>query len=291
MADELDFGDMDLDGADGARSFIVDLEGFEGPIDMLLAMARDQKVDLIHISILALADQYLAFVAEARRANLELAADYLVMAAWLAYLKSRLLLPVTESEDEPTGAEMAAALQFQLRRLEAMKEAGARLMARPRLGMAFFHRGAPERFGTETTTVFEVTLHDLLKAYGDARGRRRIDTLQIEPFELYTVDDALARIRTLLGSTPDWSSLAAFLPPDFHAGRMSGLVSRSAVAATFTATLEMVREGQLELRQEGTFGRIFVRAAPGTSPGGQTGRATDGDIGHGAPEGRETDEA
>ena len=259
MSDEFDFETGNGDAGDGG-SFIVDLDGFEGPIDMLLTMARDQKVDLVHISILQLADQYLAFVAEARRADLELAADYLVMAAWLAYLKSRLLLPATGGEDEPTGAEMAAALQFQLRRLEAMKDRGARLMARPQAGQAFFHRGAPQRFGTETTTVFDVTLHDLLKAYGDARGRRRIDTLRIEPFALYTVDDALTRIRSLLGGTPDWSNLAAFLPEDFHAGRMSGIVSRSALAATFAASLEMAREGHVQLRQDGVFGDIFVRA-------------------------------
>ncbi|MCP5368468.1 MAG: segregation/condensation protein A [Hyphomicrobiales bacterium] len=246
-----------------AEAFVVDLDGFEGPIDMLLAMARDQKVDLAHISILELADQYLAFVVEARKRNLELAADYLVMAAWLAYLKSRLLLPDLEAEDEPTGEEMAAALQFQMARLAAMQKVGARLMARPRLGQDFFHRGDPERFLADTQTVFEVTLYDLLKAYGGQLNRAKPETLRIEQFELFTVDDALQRLRRVLGSTPDWSSLEQFLPDEFHAGTLSPVVARSALASTFTATLEMAREGKLRLRQGETFGPIYVKAATG----------------------------
>jgi len=245
------------------ESFVVDLDGFEGPIDMLLSMARDQKVDLTQISIRELADQYLAFVAEARKRNLELAADYLVMAAWLAYLKSRLLLPDLDSEDEPSGEEMAAALQFQMRRLAGMQKAGEQLVARPRLGQDFFHRGDPERFATDTKTVFEVTLYDLLKAYGAQRSRAKPETLRIEQFELFTVDDALQRLRRLLGSTPDWSSLEQFLPPEFHAGSLSPVVARSALASTFTASLEMAREGRLRLRQSETFGPIFLKAASG----------------------------
>ncbi|MBT3305282.1 MAG: segregation/condensation protein A [Alphaproteobacteria bacterium] len=218
-------------------------------------LAREHKLDLTKISILALADQYLAFVAEARRTNLELAADYLVMAAWLAYLKSRLLLPDLGEEDEPTGDEMAAALAFQLRRLEAMQNAGPLLMARSRLGQDFFGRGEPEIFRSLLNPVLEVTLFDLLKAYGDQSRRAEGGTLHIESFEIYTVEDALRRLNSLLGSTPDWESLWQFLPEEM----MEGLVQRSAIASTFTASLELAREGKIKLRQSGPFGPIYLK--------------------------------
>ena len=241
---------------------LVDLDGFEGPIDVLLTLARDQKVDLTKISILQLADQYLAFVARARSVRLELAADYLVMAAWLAYLKSRLLLPEPEENDEePTGAEMAAALAFQLRRLEAMQEAGARLMARSLLGRDVFARGLPEPIEVVTNVTFETKLYDLLRAYGDIRAKAEgHQALQIAPMELYSVEVALERLRDQLGRMPDWQSLSAFLPPGVH----DGLVMRSALASTFVATLEMVREGQLLLRQSGPYAPIYLRKAPET---------------------------
>jgi len=238
-------------------AFVVDLDGYEGPIDVLLTLAREHKLDLTKISILALADQYLDFVAEARRSNLELAADYLVMAAWLAYLKSRLLLPDLGDEDEPTGEEMAAALAFQLQRLESMQDAGRKLMARSRLGQDFFARGAPETFRALLNPVLEVTLFDLLKAYGDQQRRAEGGTLHIESFEIYTVDDALHRLKSLLGSTPDWESLWQFLPE----GVLEGLVQRSAIASTFTASLELAREGKIKLRQSGPFGPIYLKAA------------------------------
>ena len=246
--------------------FIVDLEGYEGPIDVLLTMARDQKVDLTQISILALADQYLAFVAEARRANLELAADYLVMAAWLAYLKSRLLLPEMGGADEPSGEEMAAALQFQLQRLEAMQESGQRLMVRPRLGADFHGRGEPESFMAEAKSVYEVSLYDLLRAYADYKKRVATHVpLRIEPsYDLHSVEDALKRLRRLLGPTPGWASLWRFLPEDLR----EGLSSRSAVAATFVASLEMVREGQARLRQDQAYGPIYLRGADPDEGGG-----------------------
>lgn len=239
---------------------LVDLDGFEGPIDVLLTLARDQKVDLTKISILQLADQYLAFVARVRSVRLELAADYLVMAAWLAYLKSRLLLPEPETHDEqPTGQEMAAALAFQLRRLEAMQEAGVRLMARSLLGRDVFARGAPEPVEVITHATFETKLYDLLSAYGairvKAEGHR---ALQIAPMELYSVELALERLREQLGSMPDWMALSSFLPP----GLRDGLIMRSAIASTFVATLELVREGKLLLRQSGPYAQIFVRNAP-----------------------------
>jgi len=240
-------------------AFVVDLGGYEGPIDVLLSMAKDQKVDLTQISILALANQYLAFVEKLRARNLELAADYLVMAAWLAYLKSRLLLPELSDGDEPTGAEMAAALQFQLRRLEVMQNAGKNLMARPRLGQQFFGRGQPEVFRARVTTIYELTLFELLKAYGEQKQRKEgAGPLSIEAFEIYTVEDALGRLRKLLGPIPDWQNLWKFLPDELK----SGLVFRSAVASTFAATLELAKEGRAVIKQSDTFGPIHVRSKP-----------------------------
>jgi segregation and condensation protein A len=245
------------DRAADATAFVVNLDGFEGPIDVLLMLAREHKLDLTQISILALADQYLAFVTEARRENLELAADYLVMAAWLAYLKSRLLLPDLGEEDEPTGEEMAAALAFQLRRLEVMQESGQQLMGRNRLGREFFGRGAPETFRALLNPILEVTLYDLLKAYGDQSRRVEGGTLHIEAFEIHTVEDALRRLTSLLGSTPDWENLWQFLPESL----MEGLIARSAIASTFAASLELAREGKVKLRQSGPFGPIYLKAA------------------------------
>ena len=254
-----DFADAQDAGATPG-AFVVDLDGYEGPIDVLLTLAREHKLDLTKISILALADQYLVFVTKIRRANLELAADYLVMAAWLAYLKSRLLLPDLGEEDEPTGEEMAAALAFQLQRLEAMQNAGQTLMARTCLGQDFFPRGAPETFRALINPVLEVTLFDLLKAYGDQRRRIEGSTLHIESFEIFTVEDALHRLKSLLGSTPDWESLWRFLPE----GVLEGLVQRSAIASTFAASLELAREGKIKLRQSGPFGPIYLKpAGPG----------------------------
>ena len=251
-------------------AFIVDVGGFEGPIDVLLALAREQKVDLAQISILKLADQYLAFIADVRKANLELAADYLVMAAWLAYLKSRLLLPDSGFDEEPTGEQLAAALAFQLRRLEAMQEAGARLMARARKGRDFFGRGAPEHFPIITTEVYQDTLYDFLKAYAEHKRRRDSSTLTIEAYELYTVEDALRRIRNMLGGSFEWESLWRFLPPDMG----DGIVARSALASTLTACLELAREGKISVRQTGVFGPIYVRALPeGPGAGGAGPRA------------------
>lgn len=253
------------DGGDRAEPaealFRVDVEGYEGPIDVLLTLARNQKVDLTQISILELADQYLAFVIEARRTNLELAADYLVMAAWLAYLKSRLLIPDLSGEDEPTGEEMAAALAFHLQRLESMQTAGARLLARSRLGRDFLARGAPEPLVGVIKTVLDASLYELLKGYGEMTRRATGDTLRIEAWNLYSVDDALTRLRRLLGAAPDWESLWHFLPE----GLVAGLETRSALAATFAASLEMAREGRLKIRQSGAFGPIYLRASDGNS--------------------------
>ena len=236
---------------------VVDLEGYEGPIDVLLALARKQKVDLLHISILQLADQYLAFIAEARRLRLEIAADYLVMAAWLAYLKSRLLIPQQEEDDEPSGPEMAEALAFQLRRMEAMQQAGTNVMLLPRLGRDVFSRGSPEGVKIRRVPVYDLSLYELLKAYGDQQKRHISSPLEIAPTEIYSVDDALERLSSILGRLPDWQTLETFLP---HGLRGQGLVQRSAVASTFAASLELAKSGRLELRQSGTFGPIYLRS-------------------------------
>ena len=252
-----DFEDQPrIETPSGEGAFVVSLEGFEGPIDLLLALAREQKVDLAQISILALANQYLAFVVEARRRDLELAADYLVMAAWLAYLKSKLLLPKDETSDEPSGEELAAALAFRLRRLEAMREAGVHLMARPRLGFDFFARGAPEPIAPTERTVIDLSLYDLLKAYGESR-RRGGGVLHIEPFQIYTVEDALERLRGVVGHVPDWEVLWRYLPK----GLAAGLLWRSAVTSTFAASLELAKQGRIRIRQDTAFGPIYMRAA------------------------------
>ncbi len=234
---------------------LLSLDGFEGPIDLLLVLAREQKVDLARISILQLADQYLAFIEAVRRHDLELAADYLVMAAWLAYLKSRLLLPEAPADDdEPGSEEMAAALAFQLRRLEAMQRAGAELLERPRRGRDVSARGAPEGVEVVTNPVFAVTLYDLLKAYADQRRRSDHRTLHIEASALFTVDEAVKRMERMLGRLPRWTSLTDLVP-----ARLGGLLRRSAVSAHFVAVLELARRGQVRLRQDG--GALYVKAA------------------------------
>ena len=238
-----------------AEQLVLVLDGFEGPLDMLLGLARDQKVDLTKISILALADQFLSFVERAREIRLELAADYLVMAAWLAYLKSRMLLPEPD-EEEPSGEEMAAALAFQLQRLEAMKAAAEKLMSRPRLGVDVFPRGAPEDVEIERKSVFQVTLYDLLKAYGEHKRRQETSVLHIEPVKLSSIEDAVERLASMLGRMPDWTVLSSFLP----AGG-SVLMNRSALAAHFAATLELAKAGRIELRQDQPFSPIWVRKA------------------------------
>ncbi|HIJ63018.1 MAG TPA: segregation/condensation protein A [Rhodospirillaceae bacterium] len=241
------------------ETLVVDLDGYEGPLDVLLALARDQKVDLKQISILQLAEQYLVFIARHRDANLELAADYLVMAAWLVYLKSRLLLPEPAAPDEPSGEEMAAALAFRLQRLEAMREAGTALLARPRLGRDLHPRGQPEPLVGFTHAVTDLRLYALLKAYGEVKRRGTVTRLNIEAPDLYSPDDAIRRMTGMLGRVPRWSSLAGFLPANLR-----GLLARSALSAHFCAALELCRQGRLELRQdEGPFGMLWLRPAKG----------------------------
>lgn len=236
-------------------SLVLDLDGFSGPIDVLLALARDHKVDITRISILALADQYLAFIARARELRLEIAADYLVMAAWLAYLKSRLLLPHSDDADEPSGAELAARLAFQLQRLEAMRRASEQLLQLPQLGREFFARGAPDPVIVETTTEFTAKLYDLLSVYGLIRQRNESSVLHIAPLNLYSMDDALIRLSKLIGNIPDWTVLSNFLPE----GGGDALVVRSGIASTFAASLELTKQGKLQLSQSETFAPIFLR--------------------------------
>lgn len=242
------------------EQLVLTIDGFEGPIDMLLALAREQKVDLTQISILQLADQYLEFVYEAKALRIELAADYLVMAAWLAYLKSKLLLPPTPGadEEEPDGEALAAALAFQLQRLEAMRQAAEKLMARPQLGRDFFARGDPEPVAIHRTNILELSLYDLLKAYGDHKRRVEASTFAIKPTELFSIEEALERLSELLGKVPDWATLASFLP----SGLAAGLRGRSALASHFVASLEMVKWGKLELRQDRPFAPIWLRRPP-----------------------------
>ena len=213
-------------------------------------------VDLARISILALVEQYLAFINERAKHNLELAADYLVMAAWLAYLKSRLLLPEPPAEDEPSAEEMAANLAFQLQRLEAMRKAGAALMDRPQLRRDRFPRGAPEATRTELKPWWQVTLYELLRAYGEVLARKPVTRLEIEAPDLFSPDDAIRRLESMLGKMPRWSTLSSFLPPG-----VSGLLARSAMAAHLVGALELVKQGKIELRQDpGLFAPVWVKA-------------------------------
>ncbi|MGP1253100.1 MAG: segregation and condensation protein A [Kiloniellales bacterium] len=272
------------------EQLLLDLEGFEGPIDLLLQLARDQKVDITKISILALAEQYLVFVNQARRLRLELAADYLVMAAWLAYLKSRLLLPEPEGEAEPSGAEMAAALKFKLQRLEAMQEAGRKLMAGPQLGSEVFARGMPEALERVNKVTWEVTLYELLSAYGQARRDRGTQSLRILALDLHSVEDAVERLGRLLGQgVPGWRRLQAFMPPELQAA-ITPLRRRSALASTFVASLQLAKSGQVEIRQDGTYGSIFLRPGRGESDmpdedvEGEEGRSQISDIASGKPD-------
>jgi segregation and condensation protein A len=244
---------FDAPAAAGAE-FVVDLEGFEGPIDLLLSLAREQKVDLAKISILALAEQYLAYVERARDLKLELAADYLVMAAWLAYLKSRLLLPVAPGDDEPSGAELAEALALRLRRLAAIRRAAEELLMRPRLGHERWPRGCPEGIAVRHKSRFRLALHELLQAYVDQRLRASEQTLTLVRAPVFRVEDAIRRLTRMLGG-PDWQNLLIYLPP----GLSDELLRRSALAAHLGACLELARDGVIELSQAAPFGPIYVR--------------------------------
>jgi segregation and condensation protein A len=245
------------EGPRAGEALIVSLDGFEGPLDLLLALARTQKVDLAKISVLALAEQYLSFVSLALKARLELAADYLVMAAWLAFLKSKLLLPREEgTEEQPSGDELAARLAFRLMRLEAMRNAGAQLMTRNRLGRDVFARGNPEGVRTIRVREYSAMIFDLLKAYADQR-KRTIKRVHVVPRRVvWSIKEARQRLESLLGDrVGTWVQLDAFLE---KYGAMPA-IARTARASSFGATLEMAREGLVELSQAEPFAPIYMR--------------------------------
>jgi len=238
------------------ETLLVDVAGFEGPLDVLLTLARGQKVDLRRISILTLAERYLGFIAEARRLRIELAADYLVMAAWLAFLKSRLLLPAAPADGAPSGDEMAARLADRLMRLEAIRRAAATLMARDRLGVDRFPRGAPETAATDRRTDWDATLADLLRAYAAIKTRDAYRPLHMKRPAVLTLEEAFARLTEMLGRTANWAELAALLPPDWLG---TPVRRRTAIASTFAATLEKARRGELMLRQDAPFAPLLMR--------------------------------
>ena len=242
-------------------NFNVDVDGFEGPLDLLLAMARTQKVDLSKISILALAMQYLEFVEKARKLRLELAADYLVMAAWLAYLKSRLLLPAPEGDPEPTGEELANQLAFRLQRLEAMREAGIQLMNRNRLGQQIFSRGDPEPVIVDKTKNYTASLYDLLTSYAIQRQRQSVTHVTIARREVWSLSDARDILIRLMGKLSDWTPLDVFLTEYL----MDEEDRPGVIASSFAASLELVREGTLEIRQSEAFAPLYVKHAPTNS--------------------------
>jgi segregation and condensation protein A len=250
--------DFDAERVSGEPAFTVDVDGFEGPLDLLLELARRQKVDLARISVLALAEQYLAFVEAARKLRLELAADYLVMAAWLAFLKSRLLLPAPPQAAEPDASELAEALAQRLRKLEAIRRAAELLINRPRLGRDFFARGEPEPVAVARRSVYEANLYDLLAAYARQAQKHARARVRFEARQVWSLGEAREALARLIGDVADWTAFDDWLA---EACADPGL-RRSARASTFSASLELVREGKIELRQEKTFAPIWIRPVP-----------------------------
>ena len=251
-----------FDSADGETDFRVDVDGFEGPLDLLLELARRQKVDLARISILALAEQYLEFVEAARRVRLELAADYLVMAAWLAYLKSRLLLPAPPKSEEPDPVELAASLAKRLQRLQAIRAAATRLFERPQLGSDHFLRGGPEGLELVNGTRFQASIYDLLAAYALQRQKQALSLVSVKHRLVWSLAEAREVLERLLGIAMEWTALDDYLiawaaKPD---------QARTVRASTFSASLEMVREGLIDLRQDRAFAPIWLRRKQDQEP-------------------------
>ncbi|MGQ0486289.1 MAG: segregation and condensation protein A [Hyphomicrobiales bacterium] len=239
-------------------TLIIDVAGFEGPLDLLLELARHHRVDLSRISILALAEQYLAFIERARKLQLDLAADYLVMAAWLAYLKSRLLIPTSADTDETPAEDMAARLAYRLKRLQAMREASARLMARNLLGRDVFGRGSPEPLVFETKREYADNLIDLLKAYAERRQKKlRHQSYTVHKLPTFSIKEARAALERLIGAMDDWGTF-----DDWLADYLEDVeLRRSVKASSFTASLELVREGLIEMRQDDAYGPLYMRRA------------------------------
>lgn len=256
IAAEDDWAGQSVEQRLAAEALIVDVDGYEGPLDLLLTLSRTQKVDLRKISILHLAEQYLAFIDKAKELRLELAADYLVMAAWLAFLKSRLLLPPDPQEDGPSGEELAAHLAFQLERLSAMREASAKLMARDQLGRDFFVRGLQEDVTRVRKVTYTATLLDLMQAYARIKTKDEFRPFVMDRDNVFTMEQALDRMRGLIGFAGEWSDLTSWLPEGWDS---DPLRRRSATAATFAASLELAKAGQVELRQADVFAPIQIR--------------------------------
>jgi segregation and condensation protein A len=242
------------DRAISDASLVVDVSGFEGPLDLLLHLARGQKVDLARISVRALADQYLEFVRTAQGLRIELAADYLVMAAWLAFLKSKLLFPKTENDGGESGEELAAVLQFRLKRLEAMREAASRLINRNRLGRDFFARGMPEAVIIDRSNKYSATLYDLLTAYAAQRQKKAVSHVSVGGRFVWSLKEARTMLMRMIGEVRDWTALdqylLAFIPQAERA---------TAMASSFAASLEMAREGEIEIRQDAAFEPLYMR--------------------------------
>lgn len=253
--------DLSVEERLAAEAFIIDVEGFEGPLDLLLTLSRTQKVDLRRISVLQLARQYLAFVQKAAALRIELAADYLVMAAWLAFLKSRLLLPPDPTQEGPTGEDLAAHLAFQLERLEAMRKAAAKLMARDQLGLQRFKRGRPETYTRRKNLRYTASLLDLMQGYARIRTRDEFTPYAFEREAVLTLEEALESLRLVIGHVGDWADLASFLPQGWGDTPEK---RRSAAAATFAASLELAKAGKLELRQAQTFAPLQIRDRRGS---------------------------
>jgi segregation and condensation protein A len=241
-----------------AEKLIVDVDGFEGPLDLLLSLSRAQKVDLRKISVLDLAVQYLGFIEKARELRIELAADYLVMAAWLAFLKSRLLLPPDTTMAGPTGDELAAHLAFQLERLQAMRDAAAKLMARDRLGRDRFVRGGTEDVTRRKTVTFSANLLDLMQGYARIRTRDDFRPFVMDRDSVFTMEQALQRMRGLIGFTGHWTDILSYLPDGWTDDPKK---RRSATASTFAASLELAKEGKIVIRQDEIFSPIQIKRA------------------------------
>ena len=255
-------GDPQFDSVEArlaAEALIVDVDGFEGPLDLLLMLSRTQKVDLRKISVLALAEQYLAFVHRAKSLRIELAADYLVMAAWLAFLKSRLLLPPDPADEGPSGEELAAHLAFQLERLAAMRDCAAKLMARDQKGRDFFVRGIPEDVARVRKVRYTATLLDLMQGYARIRTKDEFRPFVMDRDRVMTLEQALDRMRGLIGFAGEWTDLLSWLPEGWET---DPAMRRSATASHFAASLELAKRGAIQIRQTETFAPIQIRAVP-----------------------------
>ena len=258
---------VEAERAQDEPALVVDVEGYEGPLDLLLALARQQKVDLARISILALAEQYLSFIESARALRLELAADYLVMAAWLAYLKSRMLLPEPPKGEEPSAADLATALALRLKRLETIRAAAQRLATRERLGRDVFARGAPEVIASSERPTWEAELYDLLAAYAQQRQKRIRQPMSVGQRQVLSLVEAREALARLVGEAGEWTAIDGYLSRYMRShGLPVETMAATVRASSLSAMLEMVREGVLDLRQDGAFSPLYVRRRSARPP-------------------------